>query len=204
MVDGLPDVEAFAAEVAQTLNAALSPVWERLAAAEALLKQIGDLRDRVVMVETKAAIPVTLPPPVDLSPVLERLTRVEARPFATKELWEGLTDTIVTLRERVAVLEVRPSLPGPPGEPGPAGKDGTNGLDGKDGTAGLSFEGVYQEGKSYEFGHLVTWGGSSWHCNESTTTKPGDGSKAWTLMVKRGRDGKDGRDAEALPVVRTR
>jgi hypothetical protein len=89
-------------------------------------------------------------------------------------------------------------LHGKDGEPGPPGKDG---LHGKDGTAGLSFEGVYQDGKSYEFGHLVTWAGSSWHCNEPTTTKPGDGSKAWTLMVKRGRDGKDGRDAVTVPVV---
>lgn len=91
------------------------------------------------------------------------------------------------LRERVATLEARPPVPGPPGEPGPPGKDG------QDGTPGLSFEGVYQDGKSYELGHLVTWAGSSWHCNEPTTSKPGDGSKAWTLMVKRGRDGKDGK-----------
>lgn len=89
------------------------------------------------------------------------------------------------LRERVATLEARPVVPGPPGEPGPPGKDG------QDGTPGLSFEGVYQDGKNYELGHLVTWAGSSWHCNEPTTSKPGDGSKAWTLMVKRGRDGRD-------------
>ena len=51
---------------------------------------------------------------------------------------------------------------------------------------------------------MATWGGSTFHCNETTTSKPGE-SKAWTLMVKRGRDGKDGRDlspaATALPVV---
>ena len=103
----------------------------------------------------------------------------------------------------------RDGLPGAPGAPGEHGLNGTDGLpgkdgvDGKDGTAGLSFEGVYQDGKSYALGHLVTWAGSSWHCNEPTTTKPGDGSKAWTLMVKRGRDGKDGVDAPgALPVVK--
>ena len=46
---------------------------------------------------------------------------------------------------------------------------------------------------------LVTWAGSAWHCNETTTTKPGDGAKAWTLMVKRGRDGKDGKDGASGP-----
>jgi len=100
---------------------------------------------------------------------------------------DSLAKEMGNLRERVAVVEVKPVLPGPPGEPGPPGKDG------QDGTPGLSFEGVYQDGKSYALGHLVTWAGSSWHCNEPTTSKPGDGSKAWTLMVKRGRDGKDGK-----------
>ena len=93
------------------------------------------------------------------------------------------------LRERVAVLETRPLLPGPPGQdgaPGPAGTDGAAGL------PGLAFRGVYLEGQVYEPGELVTHAGSSWHCNTPTTTKPGDGSKAWTLMVKRGKDGKDG------------
>jgi hypothetical protein len=94
------------------------------------------------------------------------------------------------LRERLAALEARPPVAGPPGPPGPAGADGING---KDGTAGLRFTGVYVDGCSYHPGDLVTWAGSSWHCNEPTASKPGDGSKAWTLMVKRGRDGKDGK-----------
>jgi hypothetical protein len=63
--------------------------------------------------------------------------------------------------------------------------------------------GVYLEGKSYEQGDVVTWAGSQWACNEDTVTKPGDGSKAWTLVVKKGRDGRDGRDGKdaGLPVV---
>jgi hypothetical protein len=98
---------------------------------------------------------------------------------------DALTKELGGLRERVAVIEVRPVLPGPPGDPGPPGKDGA------DGKAGLTYLGVYQDGKSYDVGELVTWGGSMWHCNEPTETKPGEGSKAWTLSVKRGRDGKD-------------
>lgn len=242
-----PDVDALAGVVVQAIKAALGPVLERLSAAEARLATLGDLRDRVVTVETKQALPLPVlpepPPAVDLSPVLERIAATEARvsvlgdlrdrvvtvetkqaipvmPLPPEAGIDDLRERLVTLEsksagpslsdmgvaelrthlatvqakvfevsERVAVVETRPQLPGPAGEPGPAGKDG---LDGKDGTAGLSFEGVYQEGKSYDLGHLVTWAGSSWHCNEPTTTKPGDGSKAWTLMVKRGRDGKDG------------
>lgn len=69
-------------------------------------------------------------------------------------------------------------------------------------TAMEIYRGVYVDGKTYDRGDGVTWGGSEWHCNETTTTKPGDGSKAWTLKVKRGRDGRDGVDAPgALPVV---
>jgi integrin beta 3 len=64
------------------------------------------------------------------------------------------------------------------------------------------YRGVYVEGKTYDRGDGVTWGGSEWHCNEQTTTKPGEGSKAWTLKVKRGRDGKDGKDGERGPAGR--
>jgi hypothetical protein len=100
---------------------------------------------------------------------------------------DALTKELGGLRERVAVIEVRPVQPGPPGDPGPPG------LNGADGKPGLTYQGVYVEGKSYDVGELVTWGGSMWHCNEATELKPGEGSKAWTLAVKRGRDGKDGK-----------
>lgn len=193
------DVDAMAAEVVLLVKTALGPVLERLAAAEARLAVVGDVRDRLVAVETKAAQPVVVGP----SPADQELAIVNRV--------EPLTKQLAALSERIVAVETRPLVPGPAGkdgadgqngEPGPSGKDG---VDGKDGAPGLSFEGVYQDGKSYELGHLVTWAGSSWHCNEPTTTKPGDGSKAWTLMVKRGRDGKDGLDASgALPVVRTR
>lgn len=188
-----------------------SPVLERIAAAEARLSVLGDLRDRVVTVETKAAIPTPVipqvePPIVDLSPVLERLAVTEVR-LAEVDKYaariEGYTSFLqrdtAALSERVAVIETRPQLPGPAGEPGAPGKDGK---DGASGLAGLSYEGVYQEGKSYDIGNLVTWAGSSWHCNQVTMSKPGEGSKDWTLMVKRGRDGRDGRDAiDPMPVV---
>lgn len=133
-----------------------------------------------------------------LAPVLARQQALQDQIAALEEAaqrdatrLEGYTSflqrDLAGLTTKVAVLETRPLVSGPPGEPGPPGKDGA------DGKAGLTYCGVYQEGKSYDVAELVTWAGSMWHCNEATTTKPGDGSKAWTLMVKRGRDGKDGK-----------
>lgn len=194
----------------------LTPLLERLAGAEARMAVLGDVRDRVVAVEAKAMQPVlALPPEAGIDDLRERLKTLELRAEGPSPTDMGLVDVRkalsdlqadlkfeqrenATLRERIAVLESRPPAVGPQGEPGPAGKDGK---DGEPGKPGMSYEGVYQEGKAYDAGQLVTWGGSSWHCNEPTDTKPGDGSKAWTLMVKRGRDGKDGRDAVTVPVV---
>lgn len=123
---------------------------------------------------------------------------------------------------------------GADGKPGRDGLDGKDGADGlgfddlavdfdHDRTLSLTFQrglqkktfpvvlpylkhqGIYQDGRTYEFGDVVTWAGSQWHCNDTTTAKPGEGAKAWTLVVKRGRDGKDGKDAPgALPVVSVR
>ena len=131
-----------------------------------------------------------------LAPVLERVAVLQAQADRSVTLEGQVADLgkeLVALRERAAVLETRPQLAGPPG---PAGQDGAPG---KDGTAGLEFRGVFLEGHAYDRGHLVTWAGASWHCNEPTTTKPGDGSKAWTLMVKKGRDGRDGKDGPRGP-----
>lgn len=61
----------------------------------------------------------------------------------------------------------------------------------------MIYRGVYSEGETYERGDTVTWGGAMFHCNGPEAEgealgKPVEGSKAWTLAVKRGRDGKAG------------
>jgi len=56
---------------------------------------------------------------------------------------------------------------------------------------GLRYRKTWQAGTAYAAGDMVTCAGSGWVCDEDTITKPGE-SKAWTLFVKRGRDGKDG------------
>jgi len=100
---------------------------------------------------------------------------------------EGVLGTVT---QRITAVEAREPAAGPPGPPGPAGRDGQDGLAGKDGAAGLTYRGVFLAGADYQPGDLVTWGGSAWHCNAATTARPGEAAEAWTLMVKRGRDGK--------------
>jgi hypothetical protein len=224
----------------------LTPVLERLAAVDARLETLGDLRDRVVAVETKGASPV---PPVDLGDVRDRLAAVEQR-TPTRELWDALQGTIGelragvkaletrgpdeaatrelgALRERVAVVETRAPVPGPAGKDGLHGKDGADGLGFEDlavdfngdrtlsvkFTRGdlvkvfpivlpfLKYQGVFQDGKAYDAGDVVTWAGSTWHCKTATSTKPGDTAADWTLIVKRGRDGKDAAEPDARTIT---
>lgn len=118
------------------------------------------------------------------------------------------------LRERLAVLETRAPVAGPAGQDGTDGKDGADGIrledlaadfDG-DRTLTLRFsngivtksipitlpiprwQGVYQAGRPYQTGDLVTWQGSAWHCQQPTSSRPADSAHAWRLMVKSGRD----------------
>jgi hypothetical protein len=214
---------------------------------EGVLTTLDDerrFRDRIMAALETKATPVVAPEP-DLSAIVHRLSTVEnfanawqAPAEKAERAIDVLTKDTATLRERMAVVEVRAQIPGPPGVDGKPGRDGANGVNGKDGVDGFGFDdlsadcdgrtmtlkfqkgdrikafplrvnyadylGVYQDGKPYTKGDLVTWGGSAWHCNEDTTSKPGDGSKDWTLMVKRGRDGRDGVDAPSVPVVKVR
>jgi hypothetical protein len=121
---------------------------------------------------------------------------------------------IASLRERLAVLETRAPVAGPPGLNGQDGRDGADALavsdlaasfDGdrtltltlSDGVRTKSvpitlpiprWQGTYTAGHAYQTGDLVTWDGSAWHCQQPTSSKPGDHAAAWRLMVKRGRD----------------
>lgn len=54
--------------------------------------------------------------------------------------------------------------------------------------------GTYRDGKAYERGDTVTFGGGLWIAQKETKAKPGDGDD-WRLAVRRGRDGKPGKDA---------
>jgi len=68
----------------------------------------------------------------------------------------------------------------------------------------INYREVWREGE-YERGDVVSWGGSSWHCQRTTTEKPAYGCADWIMLVKRGDDGRDFDDPKARsnrPVVR--
>ncbi len=52
---------------------------------------------------------------------------------------------------------------------------------------GSKYLGVYESGREYAPGDLVTRAGSMWYCWEKTSEAPGGNSTAWQLAVKRGR-----------------
>jgi hypothetical protein len=57
----------------------------------------------------------------------------------------------------------------------------------------FKFVGQWQEHKTYKAGNFVSMGGSIFHANADTDSRPGTDT-SWTLAVKSGRDGRDGRD----------
>jgi hypothetical protein len=149
----------------------------------------------------------------DTAAIVARLAAFEARALVTEQ------DHRATC-ERLAVVEARAPIPGPVGAPGAPGAPGVDGLGVEDlvatqdpaddrivtlaykrgevlrefATLRLStprYCGVFEAGRTYARGDQVTWGGSQWHCNADTSTRPGAGSKDWTLAVKCGRDGRD-------------
>jgi integrin beta 3 len=132
-----------------------------------------------------------------------------------------------------------PGAPGRDGLPGMNGRDGAPGLDGKDGLGFDDFDvrsdetgcylrlargdqvkearlpvprdaGVWKAGTAYQPGDGVSWNGSFWLAQRTTTDRPGHGATAWRLAVKSGgegkpgpegkpgRDGKDGRDLTSM------
>ena len=163
------DPNAFAEMVTLTIQRAMMPVLERVAGLEARMTQalaveptVQTLRDRVVVIETKAAMPLDLPAPPDLSSItghlakieehatgmVARIGQLEARVQETKaapgpspaeveltvlQTMEPLRAALAAALERVAAVEARAGVPGPPGAPGKDGTDGTHGTDGADG-----------------------------------------------------------------------
>lgn len=55
-------------------------------------------------------------------------------------------------------------------------------------TKNFRYLGPWETGRKYARGNFVTLGGSIWHANTETETRPGDGASNWTLAVKHGRD----------------
>jgi collagen type III alpha len=133
-------------------------------------------------------------------------------------------------KEGLAGRDGRDGLPGAQGEKGIDGRDGKDGFNGlsvddfdvKSSDDGRTIEfslnaegrdpivkvvrassfidrGVWKE-QDFEKGDGVTWGGSFFIAQRSTTDKekPGE-SDGWRLAVKRGRDGRDGKEGKSGP-----
>jgi integrin beta 3 len=61
-------------------------------------------------------------------------------------------------------------------------------------------KGVWREG-GYQRGNVVTWGGSLWIAKTDTSARP-ETNGDWVLIVKKGRDGKDGEAPKPPPKVK--
>jgi hypothetical protein len=65
----------------------------------------------------------------------------------------------------------------------------------EDRPAGLQYQGVWKRGASYAKHNGVSHQGSVWVARKNyPTAEPGEPNSGWILAVKRGRDGKDGKN----------
>src|SRR5687767_1950820 len=101
------DMQPYADVMLLAVKSAQAPVLERLASLEqvnrelqARVNELIGMRDRLTVVETKAAQPLPEVPEVNLSPVLERVAGVEAR-----------LSTLGDLRDRVVTIETKSVQP---------------------------------------------------------------------------------------------
>jgi len=129
-----------------------------------------------------------------LAPIVERLRQSEAQHA------DALASAIAPLQKQLDALAAVASIPGPAGANG-VGLDGVD-YDGERTITlaygatrvpirlpAMIYRGVWLAGKQYERGDCVTVGGSVYHANADTSTRPGELAQAWTLAVKQGRDG---------------
>lgn len=137
-----------------------------------------------------------------LGGIRERLAVVEARKGT-----DALETEVAQLRERLARLEERKPEKGEPGRDGLSVEDFDVCVLDDDRTIQLSLKagdvehvatlkwptvidrGVYKQGKEYEQGDGVSFGGCFWIAQKETSGKPGEGDD-WRLAVKKGRDAK--------------
>ena len=152
-----------------------------------------------------------------LAPLRADLARVEGELAGLRGQAPALAavDAMLdTVRERVAGLEARPPVPGPAGDTGLDGRDGADGLGFDDLAASFDgdrtlvlrftrgtlvkafpfelpiprYQGAYAHARAYRAGDVVNYDGSAWIAQSPTSARPGDGVRAWQLMVKHGRD----------------
>lgn len=142
------------------------------------------------------------------------------KPIPRYDVWEALGTALALGMQALEEVRALQRLPGPRGVDGLGFDDMTEEIadDGRTiirrysrGDQVKEFRhtfpvvldrGLYKEGIDYKQGDGVTWGGHFWIAKQDTAEKP-DVGDTWRLAVKRGRDGKPGRDGErGLPIVK--
>lgn len=165
-------------------------------AIEPYKKQIATLEQKIATLEARPAIPGPPGPPGEAGPRGEKGAVGDVGPAG------------------------RDGRDGPEGVPGQDGRDGLDGLGfddvetvfgadersftiqyrrgervKKSGTfvvPALIYREIYEAGATYQRGDAVTYRGSLWVARATTDDTPGEGSSAWRLAVKQGREGKPG------------
>lgn len=172
-------------------------------------KEFGDLRERVAVAEVFARQPGPVGPPG--APGTNGRDGLNGK--------DGLNGT-----------DGKDGVHGKDGRDGLNGKDGMNGQDGVgfddvdlvfDEEKGYVFRltkgdrvkefavpwpwdaQVWTAGQTYPKSAGVTWDGHFWIAQQDTTDQPGEGSKAWRLAVRRGKQGKEGKPGKDAPALRT-
>jgi len=159
----MPDAEAIATVVVDTVKRALAPVVARLDAIEVTTRDAMTLRERIAVLETRAPVPGPAGPAGK-----DGSNGADGFGFDDLSVEFDGQRTLALRFERAGVVKTFPlALPFP------------------------RYQGTYQEGVAYVIGDVVTAGGAAWHCQRPTTLKPGDSVDAWRLMVRKGRDGRD-------------
>lgn len=57
------------------------------------------------------------------------------------------------------------------------------------------FREAFKEGREYRKGDMVVWGGSLWAAMKNTSAKPDSADSGWMIAARKGRDGKDMKQA---------
>jgi integrin beta 3 len=154
--------EQFAEVIHGLIARALAPMAARLGVLEDGRGELGGVRERLAVLETKGAIPG--PAGADGAPGADGLGFEDLTVDH-----DGERGFVFKLARGERVREVaRVSIPV------------------------MLYRGVYAPGAAYEPGDVVTHGGSAWHCHKATATRPetAEGAACWRLIVKRGDKGK--------------
>jgi hypothetical protein len=200
---------------------------------------LDPILNRLHALETKAEPTIELPP-IPSAAELELSMRDRIEPV-TKTL-ATLSERLAVVETR-APMPGPPGSNGLDGKDGKDGANGTNGADGMgwddlsvkhDGERTFTFQmfkgdrvkdagtftlpvqlyrGVYTEGRTYEPGDIVSYGGSTYHCKKATVLRPDavsldsatgtpkgeQGRDFWTMVVRAGREGRPGREFVTPP-----